>query len=110
MDSFESDSDVLDSSIPEMSQMQKTSISTLSKLEKSIPKAVMMTEEQEVESDIQKNALEVVSEKEKTPPSKSNSLASFHTPSFLNSPNDEDSINFPPSTFKEVHQKGKVMN
>jgi len=64
-----------------------------------------MTEEQEVESDIENNALEVVSEKEKTPPSKSNLLASFHTPSFLNSSNDEHSINFPPSAFKEVHQK-----
>ena len=112
MVSFESDDDeILDSSIPELSQMQKTS--ALSKLEKStIPKVVLMTpEEQKVDSDnIENNdSLEVVSEKEETPPSKSNLHVSFHTPSFLNSSkdDDDDSIHSPPSTFKKIHQKGK---
>ena len=74
--------------------MQKNS-AALSKLEKSVPKAVMMTE-QEVESDIE-NSLEVIPEKEETPPSKSNLHVSFHTPSFLNSSKDDtdDSIRSP---------------
>ena len=108
MDSFESDDEILDSSIPELSQMQKTS--ALSKLEKStIPKVVLMTpEEQKVDSDnIENNdSLEAVSEKEETPPSKSNLHVSFHTPSFLNSSKDDDPIHSPPSTFKKIQQKG----